>query len=139
VASPKCQYILNEIIYYEWPHWQNISRTTKFAWSFLQLVFVAISSVFYVPLRLARKFPCCDERWWEFREMYEHPYSKFINHTTWYLVFLGFIILTSFEHEYGTTVTGLVWIGKLCKSCFFFSVEKILGVSLNYQELLEIP
>ena len=115
VSSPKCQSILNEIIYYEWPYWQNMSRITKLAWFFLQLVFVAVSSIVYIPIRLARKFSCCnkdDNTWWEFRELYEHPYSKFINHTMWYLGFLYFIFLTSFEHEFGTTVTGLVYIGK---------------------------
>ncbi len=116
VSSPKCQSILNEIIYYEWPYWQNMSRMTKIPWFFFQLVFVAVSSIFYIPIRLVRKFPCCDgddDMWWKFRKIYEHPYSKFINHTTWYLVFLFFIFSTSFEHEFGTTVTGLVWIGKL--------------------------
>ena len=68
--------------------------------------------------------------------MYEHPYSKFINHTTWYLVFLGFIILTSYEHEFGTTVTGMVWIGRSCDCCLFFfclfhSVEKIPEVNVH--------
>ncbi|KAJ7377773.1 Short transient receptor putative channel 4 [Desmophyllum pertusum] len=88
-----------------------MSRITKLAWFFLQLIFVAVSSIFYIPIRLARTFPCCnkdDNNWWEFRELYEHPYSKFINHTMWYLGFLSFILLTSFEHEFGTTVTGLV-------------------------------
>jgi len=60
--------------------------------------------------------------------MYEHPYSKFINHTTWYLVFLGFIILTSYEHEFGTTVTGMVWID-------FVVLSFVVGLLL--QEILE--
>ena len=117
MSSPKCQSILNEIVYYEWPYWQNMSRVAKMPWFFFQLVFVTVCSIVYIPVRLVRKFRCCtcdkdDNMWWEFREMYEHPYSKFINHTMWYLVFLFFIFSTSFEHEFGTTVTGLVWIGK---------------------------
>ena len=114
MASPKCQSVLNEIIYYEWADWQDKSRLTKLSWSLFQLVLVAASSVFYIPIRLVRKFPSCskDDNIWEFRELYEHPYSKFINHTMWYLVFLSLIFLTSFEHEFGTTVTGLVWLGK---------------------------
>lgn len=115
VTSPKCQSVLNEIVYYEWPYWQDMSCLTKMAWFFFQLLFVAVSCIFYIPVRLARKFPCCDKDdsiWWRFREKYEHPYSKFINHTVWYLVFLFFIFSTSFEKEFGTTETGLVWLGK---------------------------
>ena len=115
VTSPKCQSVLNEIVYYEWPYWQDMSCLTKMTWFFFQLLFVAVSCIFYMPVRLARKFPCCDKDdsiWWRFREKYEHPYSKFINHTVWYLVFLFFIFSTSFEKEFGTTETGLVWLGK---------------------------
>ena len=115
MASPKCQYILNEVIYFEWPHWQTMSRLPKIAWSFIQLAFVTLSSPVYIPLRLARRSSRCDKGarnlWW-FREMYEHPFSKFINHTTWYLVFLAFAFSSSFEQEFGTTVTGLLSIGK---------------------------
>ena len=126
VSSPKCQSILNEIIYYEWPYWQNMSRITKLAWFFLQLVFVAVSSIVYIPIRLARKFSCCnkdDNTWWEFRELYEHPYSKFINHTMWYLGFLSFILLTSFEHEFGTKAAGLVHIGKSWQAVYSWKLR----------------
>ena len=115
VTSPKCQSVLNEIVYYEWPYWQNMSCLTKMAWFFFQLLFVAVSCIFYIPVRLASKFPSRDKDnsiWWRFREKYEHPYSKFINHTMWYLGFLFFIFSTSFEREFGTTETGLVWLGK---------------------------
>ena len=92
-----------------------MSRLPKIAWSFIQLSFVALSSPIYIPLRLARKFPRCDKGawnlWW-FREMYEHPFSKFINHTTWYLLFLAVAFSSSFEEAFGTTVTGLLSIGK---------------------------
>ena len=49
-----------------------------------------------------RRSPSCDRddrSLWDFREIYEHPYSKFINHTMWYLAFLGFIMSTSFENK----------------------------------------
>ena len=120
VASPKCQWILNEIIYYEWPGWRDKSRLTKLAWFFCQLLLVAVSSVFYIPTRLVRKFSrCCNnEKIWEFRELYEHPYSKFINHTMWYLVFLSMIFLTSFDHKFETSTTGLIWRGKCHKFNF---------------------
>lgn len=82
VTSPKFQSVLNEIVYYEWPYWQNMSCLKKMAWFFFQLLFVAVSCIFYMPVRLARKFPCSDKDdniWWRFREKYEHPYSKFIH------------------------------------------------------------
>ncbi|KAJ7377775.1 Short transient receptor putative channel 4 [Desmophyllum pertusum] len=108
-----------------------MSRITKLAWFFLQLVFVAVSSIVYIPIRLARKFSCCnkdDNTWWEFRELYEHPYSKFINHTMWYLGFLSFILLTSFEHEFGTKAAGLVHID-------FVVLSFVLGLLLQeFQE-----
>lgn len=120
VASPKCQWILNEIIYYEWPGWRDKSRLTKLAWFFFQLLLVAVSSVFYIPIRLVRKFyRCCNnEKIWEFRELYEHPYSKFINHTMWYLVFLSMIFLTSFDDKFESSATGLIWCGKCHKFNF---------------------
>ena len=116
VTSPKCQHILNEIIYYEWPHWQNRKMLTKLAWSFLQLAIVLVSIVFYIPMRLARKFPCCNKdpwRWWKFREIYEHPYCKFVNHNMWYLIFLVFIFLTTFAQALGAEITGVLsWQGQ---------------------------
>ena len=116
VTSPKCQHILNEIVYYEWPHWQNTNLLTKLAWSFFQLVMVSVSIAFYIPVRLARKRPCCNKdhwRWWKFREMYEHPYCKFVNHNMWYLLFLVFIFLTTFAQAFGAEITGfLTWQGE---------------------------
>ena len=114
MASPKCQYILNEIVYFKWPHWQNMRRAPKIALSFIQLFIVIITSWIYIPLRLAGKCRTCerdDENWWKYK-LYEHPYCKFINHTTWYLVFLSLVIATSFEQDFATTKTGLVYIGK---------------------------
>ena len=114
VASPKCQRILDEIIYYQWPYWQDVRRVTKFAWSIVQLLMVAISCFVYIPLRLLRKSPCFDEGdgcWWNFREIYEHPFSKFINHSTWYMVFLVFVFLNSMQHSFATRLMGLEWIG----------------------------
>ncbi|XP_022789684.1 short transient receptor potential channel 4-like isoform X3 [Stylophora pistillata] len=126
VANPKCQWVLNEIIYYKWPDWRNKSRWTKVVWFFFQLLLVAVSSVFYIPIRLVRKFyRCCqDDGIWEFRELYEHPYSKFINHTMWYLVFLWMIFLTSFDSKFGTTVTGLIW-------CDYVVLSFVLGLLLQ--------
>ena len=116
MASPKCQYILNEIVYFKRPHWQNVGRAPKIAWSIIQLVIVIVASLVYIPFRLAGKFRCCDkddESCWKkcFRELYEHPYSKFVNHTMGYLVFLAFVIATSFDEEFATEAAGLVWIG----------------------------
>ena len=58
--------------------------------------------------------PCFDEDdgcWWNFREIYEHPFSKFINHSTWYMVFLVFVILNSMQQSFATRLMGLEWIG----------------------------
>ena len=114
VASPKCQRILDEIIYYQWPHWQDVRRVTKFGWSIVQLLMVAITCFVYIPLRLLRKSPCFGEGdgcWWNFREIYEHPFSKFINHSTWYMVFLVFVFLNSMQHSFATRLMGVGWIG----------------------------
>ena len=114
VASPRCQRIFDEIVYYQWPHWQDVGRVTKFAWSIVQLLMVAITCFVYIPLRLLRKSPCFDEGdgcWWNFREIYEHPFSKFINHSTWYMVFLVFVILNSMQQSFATRLMGLEWIG----------------------------
>ena len=123
VASPKCQRILDEIIYYQWPHWQDVGRVTKFAWSIVQLLMVAISCFVYIPLRLLRKSPCFDEDdecWWNFREIYEHPFSKFINHSTWYMVFLVFVILNSMQQSFATRLMGLEWTGIYVTLFLFF-------------------
>ncbi|XP_068695743.1 short transient receptor potential channel 4-like [Montipora foliosa] len=116
VASDKCQAILNKVIYYDWKDWQTKTRAPKILRSFLFLIPTLLCSPFYIVLRLWNHF-CCSgcyakdsERWRCFRLWFEHPYSKFVNHTMCYLVFLGFLIAASFEEEFGTTYTGLVWI-----------------------------
>ena len=109
-ANPWWDHLLS----YQWPHWQDVGRVTKFAWSIVQLLMVAISCFVYIPLRLLRKSPCFDEGdgcWWNFREIYEHPFSKFINHSTWYMVFLVFVFLNSMQHSFATRLVGLEWIG----------------------------
>ena len=114
VASPKCQQILDKVIYYDWPHWQDAAGVTKLAWSMVQLLMVAISCFVYIPLRILRKSPCFDEDdgcWWNFREIYEHPFSKFINYSTWYMVFLVFVFLNSMQRSFATRLMGLEWLG----------------------------
>ena len=119
MASDKCQAILNKVIYYDWQDWQTKTRAPKILWSFLILIPTLLCSPFYIVLRLWNHF-CCSgcyakdsECWRRFRLWFEHPYSKFVNHTMCYLVFLGFLIAASFEEEFGTTDTGLVWIGQI--------------------------
>ncbi|XP_068695737.1 short transient receptor potential channel 6-like isoform X1 [Montipora foliosa] len=129
VASDKCQATLNEVIYFQWRGWQKKNRTPKILWSIVQLLLFTIPGIplFYMILRLSKEFcgviathqecrpgmemgegqrGCCED----FRLLFEHPYSKFVNHIMFYLVFLGFLIAASFEEEFGTTDTGLVWI-----------------------------
>ena len=129
MVSPKCQYILNEIVYFKWPHWQNVRRAPKIAWSFIQLVIVIITSCFYIPLRLAGQRRCCerdDGSWWKFKQFYEHPYSKFVNHTMGYLVFLSFVIATSFDKDFDKVLAGLKWIGKFRDSFIGIFVIKLV-------------
>ncbi|XP_068695735.1 short transient receptor potential channel 4-like [Montipora foliosa] len=128
VASGKCQTILNEVIYFQWRGWQKKNRTPKILWSIVQLLLFSIPGIplVYMILRLSKErcgvIPTCQEcrpgigmregqrGCGVFRQLFEHPYSKFVNHTMFYLVFLGFLIAASFEEEFGTTDTGLVWI-----------------------------
>lgn len=126
VTSPKCQNILNEIIYYKWPHWQNKTLLVILLWSLLQLIFVAFSAWIYIPLRLIGRCGCdCSggclanhlccgcgagprgyrDGWCSFRQRYEHPYYKFVNHNLSYLLFLSFIFLNSFGEAFGTKIT----------------------------------
>lgn len=120
MASPKCQYILNEIIYRGWRNWQDKGILRKASWFLIQFVLVAITCFFYIPVRLLRK--CCgcgkveDICCWKFRKLYELPYSKFINHTMSYVLFLCLVFASSFQDKFGTTKTGLAWIGKLLLS-----------------------
>lgn len=116
VASPKCQYLLDEIIYYGCPDWQDKGIVTKSLSFIFQLLLVTITTIIYIPFRLTRRGCCCcefkDECCWKFRKLYEHPYSKFINHTMSYVVFLCLIFASSFEYKFGPGGAGLAWTGK---------------------------
>ncbi|KAL9988580.1 hypothetical protein ACROYT_G003039 [Oculina patagonica] len=81
VASPRSQFVLNEIIYYQWEDWQDKSWVLK----------------------------CLCEINWCIESLYEHPYSKLINHTMSYIVFVGLLFAATFgfEDEYGSSTTGL--------------------------------
>ncbi|KAJ7377783.1 hypothetical protein OS493_026350 [Desmophyllum pertusum] len=133
VASPKCQYVLNEIVYRGWTNWQDKGIVRKILWFFLQLLLVTITCPVYIPVRLIRRCcSCCyefeDECWWKFRKLYEYPYSKFINHTMSYVVFLCLVFASSFQDEFDTTKTGLAWID-------FVVLAFVVGLLL--QEALE--
>ena len=114
VASPNCQYVLNEIVYLGWRNWQDKGIVWKALWFLVQLLLVAITCVFYIPIRLIRLSGCseCCACCWKFRKLYELPYSKFINHTMSYVLFLCVVFASSFQDKFGTTTTGLAWIGK---------------------------
>ncbi|XP_015764581.1 PREDICTED: transient-receptor-potential-like protein [Acropora digitifera] len=70
-----------------------------------------IPYAFYLALK---DCPCCNHReseCWKFiRRQFEHPYSKFVNHTLSYTVFLAFLIAASFQDTFGRTWSGLEWI-----------------------------
>ena len=119
VASAKCQSILNEVVYFGCPSWQKKGRISKILWSFLvQLLFLFILPIWipYSCYRALKDCPCCDQcglKGWKFiRRQFEHPYSKFVNHTICYMVFLGFLIAASFQDTFGRTWIGLEWIGE---------------------------
>ena len=113
VASPNCQFVLDEVIYHGNPGWRNRGIGIKAGWCLFQLLLVSLTIPFYIPLKLIRKnFPCCgfDCHW--LRILYEHPYSKFLNHTLSCIIFLAIIFGSSFEYKYGPGGAGLTWIGK---------------------------
>ena len=118
VASTKCESILNEVVYFGCPGWQKEKRIPKILWSFfVQLPFLFIPlCIPYTIYRAFKDCPCCDQgesKYWKFiRRQFEHPYSKFVNHTISYMVFLGFLIAASFEDTFGRTWIGLEWIGE---------------------------
>ena len=116
VASPKCQFVLNEIIYRGWRNWRDRSIVRKTLSLFLHFFLVAITSVVYIPIRLIQRSCCCgklqDSCCWKFRKLFELPYAKFVNHTMSYLVFLSLLYTSSYPPDFGATHTALVWIGK---------------------------
>ena len=116
VASPKCQFVLNEIVYRGWRNWRDAGIARKTLWLFLQFLLVAISCLVYIPIRLFRRSCSCrklqDNYCWKFRQLYELPYAKFVNHTTSYMLFLSLLFASSYGQKIGTTQTGLLWIGK---------------------------
>ncbi len=117
VASPRSQFVLNEIIYYQWEDWQDKSWVLKCLWFVVQLLLIAVCTIFYIPFRIFKEMQCskCSEINWCIESLYEHPYSKLINHTMSYIVFVGLLFAATFgfEDEYGSSTTGLSRVGKL--------------------------
>ena len=100
----------------------------KFFWSLLQFVVILPFTPFYAflfrpPMKIWRSLS--DKEWLaRIEKLYEHPYNKFANHISFYIVFLGLLFASTFgfEHEYRTSTTGLSSIGKLCRlilQCLF--------------------
>ena len=125
-ASPRCQSILNDIIYKD-PCWQDRNLLVKLIWAvFIQLPLVALFSLIYVPCHLAdlcvervgcSNWLCLSGRcnWCCYRlvrNTFEHPYSKFVNHTVGYLAFLCVIVANTFETNFETSLAGLSALGK---------------------------
>lgn len=97
----------------------------KFVWVVVQLILTTILTPFYISLRIFEKVfrkkssnMCsngiakkCIQR---IRSLYEHPYSKFVNHSMSYFLFLALLLLSTFgfENEYKSTSVGLTRIGK---------------------------
>ena len=111
MASPNCQYVLNEIVYLGWGNWQDQGIVRKVLWFLFQFFLVAITCTVYIPIRLVRLCSCSEYDIWCWK-LYELPYSKFINHTVWYMLFLCVLFASTFQDKFETTKTGLTWIGK---------------------------
>lgn len=114
MTSPKCQFILDEVIYRDCPEWQDKGILKKTLLFCLQLIFVIITSIGYIFILLCPKCTTCVEnpRLWKFKKQFEHPYSKFINHVMSYVAFLCLIYASSFEYEIRAGWGALIWIGK---------------------------
>lgn len=126
VASPRSQLILDEIVFYKWPDWQDKSTMRRILWFIFQFILTTIITPFYIPLRIFDKmFPnkssnmcsnrCAKTCIEKIKSLYEHPYSKFVNHTMSYIIFLSLLLLSTFgfENQYKSTSSGLTRIGKL--------------------------
>ncbi|XP_067017232.1 short transient receptor potential channel 5-like isoform X1 [Acropora muricata] len=115
VASAKCESILDEIVYFGRPNWQKEKRIPKILWLFfvyLPFLFIPLC----IPYTIYRAFKDClcydqldgePKCWKVIRRQFEYPYSKFVNHTLSYTVFLAFLIATSFQDTFGRTWIGL--------------------------------
>lgn len=123
VASARCQSVLDQIIFYKCPEWKDEGIMRKFVWVVVQLILTTILTPFYISLRIFEKVfrkkssnMCSSgiakksiER---IRSLYEHPYSKFVNHSMSYFLFLALLLLSTFgfENEYKSTSVGLTRI-----------------------------
>ena len=118
VTSPKCQFILDEIVYREWPMWQDKGLAVKtLRFLFHYIFIISLGVIIYLPLRLILKgCLCCksndQERCWKLRRLFELPYSKFINQTMSYSIFLCMIFASTFHSKFITDGTGMSNIGK---------------------------
>ena len=121
VASAKCESILNEVIYFGWPGWQKKEWMHKILWSFLVLlvtITLCIPYTLYTAFKDCFCHSCCHQggpKYWKFfQQWFEHPYYKFVNHTTWYMAFLALLYACSFhgQNTLEGTCTGLDDIGK---------------------------
>ena len=117
VTSPKCQLILDEVVYHEWPMWQSKGLAAKtLRLLFHYLFIISLGVIIYLPLRLILKgCLCCkssdQERCWKLRRLFELPYSKFINQTMSYLIFLCMVFASTFQNKFQTKA-GMSNIGK---------------------------
>ncbi|XP_066022250.1 short transient receptor potential channel 4-like [Pocillopora verrucosa] len=113
VSSPRCQAILDEVIFYEMRDWQDKSMAKKFFRCLCQFfVVLLVTPLFYVFIRPPMKIwrSLSDIECLAYVEkLYEYPYNKFANHTMFYIVFLCLLFASTFgfEHEYRTSTTGL--------------------------------
>lgn len=116
VTSPKCQFILDEIVYREWPMWQDKGLAVKtLRFLFHYIFIISLGVIIYLPLRLILKgCLCCksndQERCWKLRRLFELPYSKFINQTMSYLISLCMVFASTFQNKFQTIKAGMSYI-----------------------------
>ena len=126
VASYNCQYVLNEVINRGWWDWRDEGFVVKSIWFLFHFIFSLVMSIPYLLIKLLNECcgasSCCS--CWKLRKLFEHPYSKFINHLMSYLTFLCTIFTSSFPSVYSRTSSGhsMLPLGKLYTSYSVYSI-----------------
>ena len=146
MSSPKCQSVLNEIIYYN-PSWQDKNTFIKMCWFLFCSIMASVSIAVYLPYLVIKEINCnggyCDEDGCccycvlgLVKQLFEHPYSRFASHTTYYIAFLLVLYFASHETDYGSTSIGFTNIGKFVNpasskylyTCFAFLIRRLRSI-----------
>lgn len=158
MGSPKCQFILNEVICYKWSDFQDQSRTRKIFRFVVHFLLITIITPFYIPFRIFEKIwpkkssnmyanmRCPWSNRWQRRAqkfiewvqtLYEDPFRKFANHLISYVVLLCLLFSSTLGGLNTASALGLSRNGKfflVSRSCVF--VYKPLNQIKVHPELL---